>query len=284
MSVAASSGRAFALVTGASEGIGRELARVFAAHGHDLFLTARRQSRLEALADEIEAAGRPRPGVFACDLAAPEGPAALVAAARAQGRVSILVNNAGYGLNGAFGEQDAGGQSNMIDLNVRALTELARLCWSDLREMRGRMLNIASVASYGPGPGMAVYYASKAYVLSLSEALWEEGRREGIVVTALCPGPVATGFQARAGVSASFSPKIFAMSAADTARAGYRALMAGRRVEIPGLANKAIATVLARFPHGLLLPRIADSQFARGGGAPERRADGAGRESRGESQ
>lgn len=173
--------RAIALITGASEGLGVEFAKVFAERGHDLALVARRSDRLEALADEIASGGRPRPIVMAKDLARPEAPAELAAALKDAGAtVEYLVNNAGYGLNGPFADLPAADQLGMIDLNVRSLTAMAWQFLPDLRAMRGGMINVASIAGFAPGPGMAVYYASKAYVLSLSEALAEELRSDGV--------------------------------------------------------------------------------------------------------
>lgn len=255
--------RRLALITGASDGIGKELALIFAQHGHDLALTARRAERLEALADAIAATGRPRPLVIPCDLARPEGSATLAAAlADAGAEVETLVNNAGFGLNGAFAALDGDEQGAMIDLNVRALTELTWRLLPDLRKTRGAILNVASVASYAPGPGMAVYYASKAYVLSFSEALHEELKPDGVRVSALCPGPVATGFQARAGIAAAkLGPGL--LSARATAQAGYDGLRAGRRIIVPGGANKGLVAALAYIPHWLLLPRIAARQLGR---------------------
>jgi len=259
--------RRIALVTGASEGLGAEFARLFAARGHDLALVARRAERLEALAGEIAATGRPRPIVIAADLARPEAPAELAAAVKAAGaQVEYLVNNAGYGVNGPFADLPLADQAGMIDLNVRALTALAHAFIPDLRATRGGMLNVASVAAFAPGPGMAVYYASKAYVLSFSEALWQELRADGVRVTALCPGPVLTGFQQRAGMDLkSFDVPPGVAGARETVEAGYAGLMAGRRVATPGLVNRALAAGMAWIPHGLTLPRLAARQSKRGG-------------------
>ena len=189
-----------ALVTGASAGIGVELARVFAAQGHDLVLVARREDRLSALADEIAAAGRPRPTVLALDLERRDAVAMLAAQLSAQGlEPAYVINNAGFGLSGPAAKLSRDEQLAMIDLNVRALTELSLAFIESLERHRGGILNVASVAAFLPGPGMAVYYASKAYVLSFSEALHRELAGRGIRVTALCPGPVETEFQAAVG-------------------------------------------------------------------------------------
>lgn len=261
-----SGARKIALITGASEGLGAEFARLFAARGHDLGLVARRGDRLEALADEIAATGRPRPLVFAMDLAKPQAAADLKETVGAVGvHVEYLVNNAGFGLNGPFEELSAGDQAGMIDLNVRALTNLAHAFLPDLKATRGGMLNLASVASFAPGPGMAVYYASKAYVLSFSEALSEELKPDGVRVTALCPGPVLTGFQQRAGMGpAAFKAPPGVAGARETVEAGYDGLMAGRRVVVPGAVNRGLVAVLAWIPHGFSLPRLAARQAKRG--------------------
>lgn len=260
--------RKLTLVTGASEGLGAEFARLFAERGHDLALVARRQDRLEALADEIAGRGRPRPLVAALDLATPAAPDRLTETlAAADASVEYLVNNAGYGLNGPFDALPLDDQLAMIDLNVRSLVALAHRFLPDLRANRGGMLNLASVASFAPGPGMAIYYATKAFVLSFSEALTEEMRGQGVRVTALCPGPVATGFQKRAGLSASAGgvpPGV--AGARETVEAGYDGLMAGRPVVVPGAVNKGLAAGLAWIPHFLLLPRLAARQASRGGG------------------
>ena len=193
--------RPVTLITGASSGIGAELARVFAEHGHELVLVARREHRLVELADEIAAAGRPRPNVLSVDLERPGAVSLLAAELGARDlEPANVVNNAGFGLVGQALRLDRNAQLAMIDLNVRALTELSLAFTDSLARHRGGILNVASLAAFLPGPGMAVYYASKAYVLSFSEALHHELAGLGVRVTALCPGPVATGFQARAGL------------------------------------------------------------------------------------
>lgn len=257
--------RRIALVTGASEGLGVEFARVFAERGHDLALVARRAERLEALADEIAATGRPRPIVAALDLAAADAPAKLAAGLKQAGAtVEYLVNNAGYGLNGPFADLPIDDQLGMIDLNVRSLTAMARQFLPDLRATRGGMVNVASIAAFAPGPGMAVYYASKAYVLSFSEALAEELRADGVRVTALCPGPVVTGFQKRAGMSATASSAPPGVAdARETVVAAYDGLKAGRRVVTPGLVNRALAAGMAWIPHSISLPQLAARQASR---------------------
>ncbi|MEI9927446.1 MAG: SDR family oxidoreductase, partial [Sphingomonas sp.] len=185
-----------ALVTGASAGLGTHFARALAAEGHDLILTARRADRLEVLAAEIRAAHAVRVETIAADLAAPGAAAALMAEIGKRGlAVNTLINNAGFGLAGAFVEQDPGQIGRMIELNCGALVDLCRAVLPGMVQMRsGGILNVASTAAFQPGPFMAVYYASKAFVLSFSEALHEEVRGQGVRVAALCPGPTQTEF------------------------------------------------------------------------------------------
>lgn len=242
------------LITGASAGIGAELARVFAANGHDLVLVARREDRLTALADEIAGSGRPRPTVLTSDLEQHDAVATIAAELSSRGlEPAIVVNNAGFGLSGAAAALDRNEQLGMIDLNVRALTELSLMFVDSLQRHRGGILNLASVAAFLPGPGMAVYYASKAYVLSFSEALHHELAGRGIRVTALCPGPVPTEFQARSGMQLNAAARILELSAERVAQIGYEAFMRGDRVVIAGIGNK-IAVFLMRFvPNALLL-------------------------------
>jgi len=237
-------GRQTALVTGASGGIGLALARQLAAGGFDLVLTARSGGRLEELARELAERHRPRVRVIARDLAAPEAPAAIADELAREGiDVDVLVNNAGFGTYGPFAETDLAAELGMLQLNVVALTHLSKLF---LRPMlsrgRGRILNVASTAAFQPGPLMAVYYASKAYVLSFSEAIAEEHGGSGVTVTALCPGPTTSGFQERAAMEESRLVAGKAMMGAEAvAEAGYRGLLAGKRIVIPGLANRLLA-------------------------------------------
>jgi uncharacterized protein len=246
------------LITGASAGIGMELARVFAGHGHELVLVARRTDRLEALADEIAASGRPRPVVLGVDLAGRDAiPTIAAALASHDLETQIVVNNAGFGLVGEAASLDRSEQLAMIDLNVRALTELSLAFLDSVIRHRGGILNVASVAAFMPGPGLAVYYASKAFVLSFSEALHAELAPLGVKVTALCPGPVPTEFQARAGLreDRAQSP-VLSLPAAVVARIGYDGFMRGKRVVVAGFGNQ-LAVLLTRFvPSGLLLPLL----------------------------
>ncbi|HUD87923.1 MAG TPA: SDR family oxidoreductase [Xanthobacteraceae bacterium] len=243
-----------ALITGASAGIGDELARVFADNGHELVLVARREDRLVALAEEIVAAGRPRPTVLAIDLQRRDAASRIAAELASRGlEPAIVVNNAGFGLAGAAAALDRDEQLGMIDLNMRALTELSLTFVDSLARHRGGILNVASVAAFLPGPGMAVYYATKAYVLSFTEALHHELADRGIRVTALCPGPVPTEFQARSGMRLSPALNIISLPPARVAQIGYRGFMRGQRVVVAGIGNW-IAVFLLRFvPHALLM-------------------------------
>jgi short-subunit dehydrogenase len=257
--------RDLTLVTGASGGIGADLARVFARNGHDLALVARSAPKLDALADEIAALGRPRPLVIAQDLAQPGAVDDIAAAlAQADARVTILVNNAGYGLAGAVTKHEPGELIGIVDLNIRALLDLTLRFLPGIIAAKGKILNVASIASYFPGPGMAVYYASKAFVASFSRALSQELRTAGVTVTVLNPGVTETGFQARAGFNKIKElSKMRGVSALSVAEAGYRGLFAGKRVVVPGLDNKLATMIVPLVPDALLLPIIARFQGGR---------------------
>jgi len=246
--------RPVALITGASAGIGMELARVFAAHGHELVLIARRVDRLAALAEEIAATGRPRPAILALDLERRDAVAQIASELAARElEPAFVVNNAGFGLAGPAAALSRDEQLGMIDLNIRALTELSLAFVDSVARHRGGILNVASVAAFLPGPGMAVYYASKAFVLSFSEALHRELADRGIRVTALCPGPVPTEFQARSGMRLGRSMDMFTLPAAKVAEIGYRGFMRGKRVVVAGLGNKFAVLMVWLMPHALLL-------------------------------
>ena len=252
------------LITGASAGIGAELARVFAANGHRVALVARRADRLTKLADEIVARGGAAPIVLPCDLAQPDAGdkiAAILAAAGVE--VDYVVNNAGFGLFGKAIERDRADQLGIIAVNIRALTELSLRFSDSLIRHRGGILNVASVAGFLPGPGMAVYYASKAYVLSFTEALRAELAPRGVRVTVLCPGPVPSEFQARAGFLPGIDSAILNVSPADVAQAGYRGLMANKRTVLPGLGIKIVPFLLRLFPRGFILAAVARLQLKR---------------------
>jgi short-subunit dehydrogenase len=257
--------RPVALITGASAGIGAALAQVFAEGGHELVLVARRADKLNALADTIAQSGRPRPIVLAADLATPEVAERIgEELAKRDLEPQYVVNNAGFGL---IGRADALGKSEqlaMLDLNVRTLVDLSLAFADSLVRHQGGLLNVASVAGFLPGPGMAVYYASKAFVLSFTDALHAEFAPLGVHITVLCPGPVPTEFQERAGVPQAYAnPPLVACSAEYVARAGYRGLMAGRRRVVPGLVNKILTQVPRFLPSGILLNMMAAVQLRR---------------------
>ncbi len=254
--------RPVAVITGASAGIGTELARVFAVHGHDLVLVARREDRLQALADEIANQGRPRPVVLGLDLSQPGISARLSGALAAAGvEPQYMVNNAGFGLWGAAAKLSREEQLAMVDLNVRTLVDLSVAFTESLARHRGGILNVASVAAFLPGPYMAVYYASKAFVLSFSAALRAELAASGIRVTTLCPGPVPTEFQARAGgVPNQDRGGVLKRTAQEVALEGYHGLMAGKAVVTPGWANKLVTFFPRLLPRAFLADQIAKVQ------------------------
>ncbi len=232
------------LVTGSSSGIGADLARAFARGGRDLVLVARSRERLDELARELVAAHGVHVRVVVSDLASPGAAAAIHAALRAGGvDVETLVNNAGFGLRGSFVELDSRRQSDMIQVNVAALTELCRLFAEDMVVRgSGQILNVAGLAGVMPGPQMAVYCATKAYVLSFSEALANELRGTGITVTCLSPGPTETRFGETAGFSALRLFRLSApMSSMTVAEAGRAALERGADLEVPGWRNRLLA-------------------------------------------
>jgi hypothetical protein len=255
--------RPVTVITGASAGIGVALAHVFARNGHELVLVARRQDRLDALADEITATGKSRPVPVSLDLQKAGAVGELAAILTAKGlEPQYVVNNAGFGLVGLASSRDRDEQLAMIDLNVRVLTELSLAFVPSLERHHGGILNVGSMAGFLPGPGMAVYYATKAYVLSFSEALHSELKPRGVRVTVLCPGPVPTEFAARAGVKDGLAPGILTQTAETVATAGYRGLMSGSRTVVPGLANKLVTVLIRIVPRRLLL-RAVDSRQSR---------------------
>ncbi len=250
------------LITGASAGIGTELARVFASNGHRVALTARREDRLIALATEIAAAGGAAPIVIPCDLQQVDAGDKIATALATEGvEVEYVVNNAGFGLFGLAIKRDRVQQLDMIALNIRALTDLSLRFSDQLIKNRGGILNLASVAGFLPGPGMAVYYASKAYVLSFTEALRAELAPQGVRVTVVCPGPVPSEFQARAGFAPGFDSTILNVMPAEVARQAYRGLMANKRAVLPGLGIKMVPFLLRLFPRSFILAAVAGFQL-----------------------
>jgi len=245
------------LITGAAAGIGAELARVFASKRHRLALVDRRVDRLKALASEIVAAGGTAPILIPCDLQHPDACDQIAATLTMEVvEVEFVVNNAGFGLFGNAIELDRAEQLGIIAVNIRALTDLSLRFSDSLIRHRGGILNVGSLAGFLPGPGMAVYYASKAYVLSFSQALRQELAPCGVRVTTLCPGSVSTDFQARAGIKPGFAHEILNLSASDVAQAGYRGLMANKRAVLPSLSTKIIPCLLRFFPRGFVLAAV----------------------------
>lgn len=252
------------LITGASSGIGAELARIFALNGARIVLVARRDERLQQLAGEIAATGKPRPAVIVCDLGEPDACDRIEASLKAMdAEVETVVNNAGYGLFGEAIDLDRAKQLAMVDLNVRVLTDLTLRFSESIVRHRGGILNVASIASFLPGPRMAVYYATKAYVLSFTEAMRGELGSKGVRVTALCPGTVPTEFQGLAGFDPGLDSAVLNVSAAAVARAGYRGLMSNKRVVLPGVGVRMIPFMLRFAPRGLVLASVARVQRKR---------------------
>src|SRR6476469_5200190 len=250
------------LITGASAGIGTELARVFASHGHRLALVARRADRLEALAAEITAAGGTAPIVIPCDLVQPDSGDRIAEALAAAGlEVEYVVNNAGFGLFGRAVQRDRSDQLDMIAVNIRALTDLSLRFSDQMIRNRGGLLNVGSIAGFLPGPGMAVYYATKAYVLSFTEAMRAELAPHGVRVTVLCPGPVPSEFQARAGFRPGFDSAVLKVLPASVAQQAYRGLMANKRAVMPGLGIKMVPFLLRFFPRGFILGAVGRLQL-----------------------
>lgn len=252
-----SGSRPLALVTGASGGIGADLARELARHGHDLVLAARGVAAMEALAAELRGLGA-EVTVIGADLSRPAAAAALVDEVAARGLiVDVLINNAGLGAAGRFDRIDAARTSEIVQVNIVALTELTRLLLPGMiARGRGRIMLVASVAAFQPGPHMAAYFASKAYVLSLGEALTYELRGTGVTVTTLCPGATATNFFAVAGARNSLMARRLRrmMGSAEVARLGYEGLAAGRHVVITGGMNRIVALAGRYAPHLITLP------------------------------
>ncbi len=254
------------LVTGASSGIGLELAKCFAADGCQLVLVARNTQALQSLSDELRRDYRVETLVLTADLALPETPARIFKELQNAGiNVDVLVNNAGFGAHGQFAELPLQRQLEMMQVNVTALMHLTGLFLPGMIERRrGGVLNIASGAAFQPGPGMAVYYATKAYVLSFGEAIAEELTGSGVTVTTLCPGPVKTNFGNVANFRGGSSMTKHAMSAEAVARAGHRAFRCNRVVAIPGLRSPILAFVVRFFPRVVVRKMVKQMNAVRG--------------------
>jgi len=251
-----------ALITGASSGIGYELALLFARDGFDCILVARGHDKLNELAARLESEFRVKTLVLSKDLSKPNAVNEIYEETTAAGlAVNVLVNNAGFGVFGLFAEIDLEAEIQMLQVNVTALTSLTKLFLPAMLERReGRILNVASTAGFAIGPLMAVYYASKAYVLSFSEALANELKGTGVTVTTLAPGPTRTGFQQRGAMEDS---RLFQGQIADAksvALAGYRGLMAGKPLVIPGIRNKLIPLVARLSPRGVMARVVRRAQ------------------------
>lgn len=251
------------MVTGASAGIGVDLAECFARDGYDLILTARSEGALNEVAQRLAGAHGVNTTVIAQDLGAIGGGTALANNIGMRNlNVDVLVNNAGYGHAGALTSSDLPTQLGMIDLNVRALVELTYLFWDKmLANKRGGVLNVASTAAFQPGPLMANYYASKAYVLSFSEAIWEEARGTGVRVSCLCPGPTESKFRERAGTGKTRLAKASkVMSSASVARMGYDAWKRNQPVKVTGARNAFQAGMVKYIPRKTLLGIVRNVQ------------------------
>jgi uncharacterized protein len=250
------------LITGASAGIGAEFARFLAAEGETLVLTARRRNRLEALAEELRREHGVRVEILEADLAQESAAQFLAEKIGALDlEVHTLINNAGFGLRGAFVDQPLDRLIEMLNLNVVALTRLTGLFLpAMLARGEGGIINVASTAAFQPGPYMSVYYASKAYVLSFSEAIAHELRGSGVVVTALCPGPTQSEFAEVAGLGGSRVLRRVSMSSREVARLGLEGHRAGQTIVITGLGNKLASWVARLLPRGLTARIIARLQ------------------------
>ncbi len=252
--------KSYALITGASSGIGRELAVIAARENHNLILVARSEDKLQVLAEELKT-GQIDIQILAINLSAPSAAQDIYAFCRRNKlRIDTLINNAGFGDYGDFAHSNLGRQREMIDLNIRTLTELTHLLLPQmLVRGEGKILNLGSVASFLPGPLMSVYFASKAYVLSFSQALAEELRGTGVSVTCLCPGPTQSNFGKVARVGNKNAITTAKVTAAEVAGLGWHALQAGKTVAIYGFGNK-IAIQLIKFTPRNLLARIIKKQ------------------------
>jgi len=251
--------RPVALITGASMGLGAEFARLFAANGHDLVLTARSADRLAAVKREVEGLHGASVRVVVADLSDPQAPHAIFRELRAAGvEIDVLVNNAGFGMYGFFHEADRDVVMDMIQVNVNALVLLTRLFIDGMvARHRGFILNVASTAAFQPGPLQPVYYATKAFVLSFTEAIGNELKGTGVGATALCPGPVPTGFQERAQVGNPRGLRVLMRTTPEeVVRAGFDGMVKGKSVVIPGTLNKIHVFLLRLSPRNLVTATV----------------------------
>ena len=260
-----SSRRNTVLITGASSGIGYELAKLFARDGYYLVLVSRGQEALLYAAGTLKETYEVPVTVIVKDLSQPMAATEVAAELRARElSIDVLVNNAGFGMFGVFAEGNLTSELEMMQLNMVSLTHLTKLLLPTmLQRKRGKILNVASTAAFQPGPLMAVYYATKAYVLSLSEALADELRGTGVTVTALCPGPTPTGFQKRSKMETSRLMTGNLLDAETVARAGYRGLMRGKTVVIPGVRNRLLAFAVRLLPRNVVTRLVRLIQASR---------------------
>lgn len=252
--------RPMTIVTGASAGIGLELAREFAAAGYDLLLVARNADRLNQAAEGLTATTDITAFPLALDITQPDAPTKIDAALRERNAFAhVLINNAGLGLSGEFASHDEADVEALLQININALTRLTRHVLPDMiKRGRGGILNVASLGGLAPGPYQATYYASKAYVISLSEALAAEIHHSGVRVSVLAPGPVETEFHQRMGSQNDFYYRLLpVVGSARAAKSGYRGFLWRRRVIIPGFTNNVLALFLRYIPHVVTVPIVS---------------------------
>jgi uncharacterized protein len=249
-----------ALITGASGGIGLDFAHIFAEKGYNVVLVARSEDKLKALADELEGKHKIKASVMPMDLTDPQSPQALYDALQGTA-IDVLVNNAGFASYGKFHELDLNKELAMIQLNITTLTHLTHLFMNDMvARGSGYVMNVASTAAFQPGPLMAVYYATKAYVLHFSEAIANEVKDAGVKVTALCPGPTQSGFQSRAAMEESKLVQNGLMDSRTVAEAGVDALFAGKPFIITGMQNKMLAFSTRLMPRTTIVNIVRNTQ------------------------
>lgn len=256
----------YTLITGASSGIGYELAKIFARNNHNLILVARSTTKLLDLKNEIVAKHQVLVEVLTCDLSQSQSAQKLFETVQTQKwAVDILVNNAGFGTHGSFVDIELKKTQEMIQLNILTLTELTKLFLPDMISKKsGRILNVASTASFQPGPLMSVYYATKAFVLFFSEGIFEELKNSGVTVTALCPGPTESGFQQAANLGdVSLFDTLKIPTSKMVAEYGYKALMQGKVVAVHGSMNKIFSSTVGLLPRGLVRKLVKKLQQKR---------------------
>lgn len=247
--------KTYSLITGASGGIGHDLALLAAADGKNLVLVARSVEKLEKLTETIEQNYKVEVISIDVDLSDETGVNSLISTINKQEiQIDTLINNAGFGDFGDFAKADLSKNMEMIRLNISALTQLSHFALQGmLKAGKGKIMNVASTAAFMPGPGMAVYYASKAYVLSFSEALTRELKGSGVTVTTLCPGPTETDFALSAGLGKSLMHRMLPPATSmQVAKAGYKAMQKGKAIEIPGFMNKMSALTPSFTPRGMV--------------------------------